>query len=58
MPTTIEAEAVPSPCIGVCTIADGRCRGCGRTLDEITQWGTAAADEQAAILIRARGRFD
>lgn len=27
-----------SPCCGVCTIEDGLCIGCGRTMDEITAW--------------------
>lgn len=32
-------RAVPSPCIGVCTIDDqGLCHGCHRTLHEIAHW--------------------
>lgn len=32
-------RAVPSPCIGVCTVGDdGLCDGCLRTLDEIARW--------------------
>ncbi len=31
---------VPSPCINVCTVdpATGLCRGCARTLQEISDW--------------------
>lgn len=35
-------KEIYSPCISVCTIEDdtGFCRGCFRTLDEITHWKT------------------
>ncbi|HEX8554367.1 MAG TPA: DUF1289 domain-containing protein [Sphingomonas sp.] len=41
---------VPSPCTGVCRIADGICAGCARTLDEIARWGSASEVERRAIL--------
>ncbi len=42
---------IPSPCIGVCTIAtDGTCEGCLRTLDEIGRWSTASTREKLEIL--------
>lgn len=42
---------VPSPCIGVCTVAaDGTCEGCFRTLDEIGRWSKATDSEKLAIL--------
>ncbi len=36
-------EGLPSPCMSVCQMdaASGLCRGCLRTLDEITAWGHA-----------------
>ena len=40
-----------SPCIGLCTLDNGVCVGCGRTIEEITQAGKDAArrrSEQAA----------
>ncbi|MBF9150801.1 DUF1289 domain-containing protein [Novosphingobium jiangmenense] len=42
----------PSPCTGVCEIdrATEVCRGCQRTLGEITAWFTATAQEKHAIL--------
>ncbi|MGV3510969.1 MAG: DUF1289 domain-containing protein [Novosphingobium sp.] len=42
----------PSPCTGVCEIdnRDETCRGCHRTLDEITAWFTATAQEKHTIL--------
>jgi nicotinate-nucleotide--dimethylbenzimidazole phosphoribosyltransferase len=42
---------IPSPCIGVCTVAaDGTCEGCLRTLDEIGRWSVASDAEKLAIL--------
>ena len=39
-----------SPCTGVCTMADGLCIGCGRTLAEIAGWGGLTDEERAAIM--------
>ncbi|WP_084279280.1 DUF1289 domain-containing protein [Novosphingobium sp. B1] len=42
----------PSPCTGICEV-DRRtsiCRGCRRTLGEISAWFTATAIEKHAIL--------
>jgi nicotinate-nucleotide--dimethylbenzimidazole phosphoribosyltransferase len=42
---------IPSPCIGVCTIAaDGTCEGCLRTLDEVSRWSLASNSKKLAIL--------
>ncbi len=39
-----------SPCIKVCLLdADQRCRGCGRTVDEITRWRDMTSAERIAI---------
>ncbi len=39
-----------SPCIKVCVLdADQQCRGCGRTVDEITRWRDMTSDERIAI---------
>lgn len=39
-----------SPCIKVCQIdLDDRCRGCGRTLDEIARWREMTRDERIAV---------
>lgn len=34
------AHPVPSPCVSLCRMQalTGTCEGCGRNLDEITQW--------------------
>lgn len=41
-----------SPCVKICLIdeASGRCRGCGRTLDEIVGWGALGEGERLAIM--------
>ncbi|HQS94988.1 MAG: DUF1289 domain-containing protein [Novosphingobium sp. 16-62-11] len=42
----------PSPCTGVCVIepAQQLCRGCYRTIEEITAWPAASAARKQAIL--------
>ena len=47
-----------SPCIKVCVMDDKNryCRGCFRTLDEISWWGTMEEDEQAAVLAQLPSR--
>ena len=29
---------IESPCLGICTMLNGKCIGCMRTSDEITEW--------------------
>ena len=43
---------VVSPCVNICQMDEisGLCRGCFRTLDEITSWSRAAVDDKLAIL--------
>jgi predicted Fe-S protein YdhL (DUF1289 family) len=45
-------EYVPSPCIRICAIdeASGWCRGCWRTLDEISKWERYTSAEKQALL--------
>lgn len=52
-------EAVPSPCILVCTL-DPRtdiCLGCGRTLDEIAEWASVPRARQLEIVRMAARRL-
>jgi predicted Fe-S protein YdhL (DUF1289 family) len=44
--------SISSPCTKVCTIdsRSGLCRGCGRTLDEIAQWGSLSETERRRIM--------
>jgi len=44
-------RAVPSPCIGVCTMAeDGYCDGCHRTSAEIARWIQMGDDERLRLM--------
>ncbi len=59
-PAAIAApEASPvSPCLGIC-LMDPRtrlCRGCLRTIEEISGWYAAAAAEKRVILARLAAR--
>ena len=42
-----------SPCVGICIIdpVTGYCRGCNRTLEEISKW-THYSDEEAHALLQ------
>jgi len=44
----------PSPCTNLCTInpETGLCDGCGRTLDEISEWGWMTPEQKLDILRR------
>ena len=45
-------KPIKSPCLRVCAV-DGRanaCRGCGRTLGEIANWGTMSEAERDDVL--------
>jgi predicted Fe-S protein YdhL (DUF1289 family) len=45
-------DTIDSPCIRVCIIdqASGLCRGCYRTLKEISRWTTYTHHEKRALL--------
>ena len=48
-----QLSSVESPCIKVCQLdAQQQCRGCGRTIDEITGWRTMSDEERRAINAR------
>lgn len=45
---------VASPCVRRCTLdQDDVCIGCGRTLDDIRQWGTMSNDQRGECVARA-----
>ncbi len=45
-------DEVPSPCVRICVMDDARdvCRGCYRTLDEISQWAGYPSERKLALL--------
>jgi len=46
------SRSLTTPCIHVCILDPdlGLCLGCGRTRDEIAQWGRLAESERLAIM--------
>ncbi|WP_417620424.1 DUF1289 domain-containing protein [Parasphingorhabdus sp.] len=48
-----------SPCNDICTIdrPSGLCVGCGRSLSEIAEWGSATDERQRKILARLPARM-
>jgi len=49
IPTTPD---VPSPCISVCTMDEetGYCRGCFRTIEEITDWERYSNERRQQVI--------
>ncbi|WP_133496310.1 DUF1289 domain-containing protein [Stakelama pacifica] len=52
------AAQVANPCVGICRIDPDSdlCRGCARTLDEISRWSTVDDAGRQAILDRIAAR--
>jgi len=50
---------IKSPCTGICALDPVRdwCSGCGRTIDEIAEWGTANEERQRAIVTALADRL-
>ena len=44
------AKEIESPCISVCRYDNEVCVGCGRTVDDITNWYDMTDDEKQAVL--------
>jgi len=44
-----------SPCRGLCRLNNGKCVGCLRTIDEITDWAIYEPQERREILVRIFG---
>jgi predicted Fe-S protein YdhL (DUF1289 family) len=51
---SLPPEYVPSPCVQICTLdpVTGLCRGCLRSIQEITDWVEMSAEEKRATLAR------
>jgi predicted Fe-S protein YdhL (DUF1289 family) len=48
-------DASDSPCIGVCTtLYDEICQGCGRTLEEVSNWVFYSPEEKSKVWQRIR----
>jgi predicted Fe-S protein YdhL (DUF1289 family) len=53
------SDPLASPCVRNCCLDDDNvCMGCGRSLQEIVQWGSASDAEKTAVLARSRARLD
>jgi predicted Fe-S protein YdhL (DUF1289 family) len=51
-------DDIESPCVRICVIDDTRdiCRGCYRTLDEISKWASYTRAEKLALLYKLAQR--
>ena len=46
---------VDSPCIGICsTLFDDVCKGCGRTIIEVSNWVAMSAEEKKQVWARIK----
>jgi hypothetical protein len=46
---------IESPCRQICRLGDdGRCDGCGRTLDEVARWSSLAPAERRVVMQRVK----
>lgn len=45
---------VKSPCIKQCRLQNGKCVGCGRTIDEISNWKSLTDDQKIEISNRLK----
>ncbi|MBS0387170.1 MAG: DUF1289 domain-containing protein [Proteobacteria bacterium] len=51
--------SVPSPCRDLCQLdQSGICIGCGRSIDEITEWTRADNERRLQIRAAARARLE
>jgi predicted Fe-S protein YdhL (DUF1289 family) len=41
-----------TPCVSICKILEGKCIGCGRTLEEIAKWRSYSDEERLDIMKR------
>jgi len=41
-----------TPCVSLCKINEGKCQGCGRTLEEIAKWRSYSDEERLDIMKR------
>jgi predicted Fe-S protein YdhL (DUF1289 family) len=48
----MKKSPIESPCISVCRYDNEVCVGCGRTVDDITNWYDMTDDEKQAVLNR------
>ncbi len=45
-----DTENVDSPCIGICSsLFDDVCKGCGRTIMEVSNWVAMSPDEKKSV---------
>jgi len=44
--------AISSPCVSICEVEQGRCIGCGRTQEEITDWRDYSEKTRLEIMDR------
>jgi len=56
--TSVTPPAVPSPCVSVCKMNDDRslCKGCWRTIPEISAWSKSSDAEKLVIWSRVAAR--
>jgi len=49
---------IETPCVSICRQEGGRCVGCGRTTEEVTNWLNYTDDERKTIMERLEKDFN
>lgn len=54
----MENKIIETPCISICRQDNGRCVGCGRTMEEIAGWFDYTDAERRSIMERLEKEFN
>lgn len=49
---------IETPCVSICRQEDGRCIGCGRTMEEVVGWFDYTDQERRSIMERLEKEFN
>ena len=53
----IQWDDIKSPCVKICKLENGVCKGCGRTQDEIREWVIMTDSQREVIMERLKTDF-
>ena len=54
----MDHKVIETPCVAICRQEDGRCLGCGRTTEEVTEWFNYTDHERKIVMERLEKEFD
>ena len=53
-------ESVKTPCVGFCEVSKGLgiCYGCGRRIEEISNWSWMSDEDRERVMIQCKDRLN